>query len=383
MEIFYNKLVYFLEKFLNYKYWYLGTAIITVLAILFLTAPSYYALTKDFKPCSDCVSFQEEINRADHLLKPVSYPEFSHMANTQLRITVPVIAKLVGTRSKIVIFGIQEILGVGFLIITCLLSYRLTNDKVVSAIITLSIGFIYAGKAAFVDVEGLTDSFAYFFLVLALFTRNKLLALVSLILAFFTDERALLASSLVAIFYFLEFLEINKGKIGFYSFITARVFYILLSWILYFLIRFILFKLYGLHSPSSGVVVPDLHQLGYIFWDGLQGFWLPVVVGVVYLVMEKRFFILSLLIFSFLVMVISTTMVYDFTRSIAYIFPIIFISLYLMEKAMTNTQMRKIIILSCLISFLCGDGYYGVSRPPNYYQSVPVKVIEKVFLHEH
>ena len=114
MEIFYNKLVYFLEKFLNYKYWYLGTAIITVLAILFLTAPSYYALTKDFKPCSDCVSFQEEINRADHLLKPVSYPEFSHMANTQLRITVPVIAKLVGTRSKIVIFGIQEILGVEF-----------------------------------------------------------------------------------------------------------------------------------------------------------------------------------------------------------------------------------------------------------------------------
>jgi hypothetical protein len=383
MEIFYNKIIYFLEKYLNHKYWYIVTAIFTVLVIWFLTAPSYYALTKDFKPCGDCVDFQQEINRADHLFKPTQYPEYSHMANTQFRITVPVIAKFIGTRSKIVVFCIQEILGIIFLVITCLLSYRLTNDKIISAIVTLSIGFIYAGKAAFVDVLGLTDSFAYFFLILALFTRNKPLILISLLLAYFTDERAVLASSLVAIFYLLEFLEINKGKIDFFAAIQARIFYILLSWVLYFLIRFILFRLYGLSNPSSGVVVPDLHQLGYIFWDGLQGFWLLVVFGVIYLLIEKRFFVLSLLIVAFGVMVISTTMVYDFTRSIAYIFPIIFVSLFLMEKAMSKFQIRKIVILSCLICFLCGDGYFGFSAPPNYYQSLPIKVIEKVFLHEH
>jgi|GEM_PF-2503357 len=383
IEAFYNKWIHFLEKFLNHKYWYLITAIITVAVILFLTAPSYYALTKDFKPCDDCVNFQEEINRADHLFKPTKYPVLSHMANTELRLTVPVIARLTGTRSKIVIFCIQEVLGIGFLIITCLLSYRLTKDKIIAALITLSIGFIYAGKAAFVDIEGLTDSFAYFFLILALFTRSKPLIVISSLLAYFTDERALIASSLVAIFYFVEFLDLNPGKLSFYSFIKARVFYILLGWILYFTIRFILFKLYGLKNPASGVVTPDLRQLGYIFWDGLQGFWLLVVFGLIYLIIEKRFFILSLLIFAFLVMVISTTMVYDFTRSIAYIFPIIFVSLYLMERAMSKFQIRKIVILTCLICFLCGDGYYGVSRPPNYYRSVPVKAIEKVILHEH
>jgi hypothetical protein len=383
MEAFYNKLINFLEKFLNYKYWYLVTAIITVLVILFLTAPSYYALTKGFKPCSDCVNFQDEINRADHLFKPTKYPEYSHMANTQLRLTVPLIAKSVGTRSKVVVFIIQEIFGIIFLTIACLLSYRLTKDKVISAILTLSIGFIYAGKAAFVDIEGLTDSFAYFFLVLALFTRYKPLIIISLLLAYFTDERALLSSSLIAIFYFLEFLEINKDKINFYSFIKARVFYMLLSWILYFTIRFILFKLYGLYTPSTGVVVPDLHNLAYIFWDGLQGFWLLAVFGILYTIIEKRFFVLSLLIIAVLVIVISTSMVYDLTRSIAYIFPLIFVSLFLIEKAMNKFQIRKIIILSCLICFLCGDGYFGVSGPPRYYRSVPVKIIEKVFLHEH
>jgi hypothetical protein len=383
MEAFYNKLIYSLEKFLNRKYWYLATTIITVLVILFLTAPSYFALTKAFKPCSDCVDFQDEINRADHLFKPTKYPEYSHMANTQLRITVPVIAKLMGTRSKIVVFIIQEIFGISFLLITCLLSYRLTKDKIISAILTLSIGFIYVGKAAFVDVEGLLDSFAYFFLALALFTRNKPLILVSLLLAYFTDERALLSSSLIAIFYFLEFLEINKDKINFYSFIKARAFYMLLSWILYFTIRFILFKLYGLNNPSTGIVLPNLHNLAYIFWDGLQGFWLLVVFATLYIIIEKRFFILSLLIIAVLVIVISTSMVYDLTRSIAYIFPLIFVSLFLIEKAMNKFQVRKIIILSCLICFLCGDGYFGVFAPPRYYRSIPVKVVEKVFLHEH
>jgi hypothetical protein len=382
MEKFYNKLIARLEKFLNHKYWYLIAPMITVFVILFLTAPSYYALTKDFKPCSDCVNFQDEINRADHLFKPNQYREVSHMANTQLRITVPLIAKLIGTRSKIVIFIIQEILGVAFLIITCLLSYRLTKDKVTAAIMTLSIGFVYAGKAAFVDIEGMLDSFAYFFLILALFTRFKPLILVSLLSAYFTDERALLASSLVAIFYFLEFHELNKGRINFYSFIKARVFYILLSWMVYFLIRFILFKLYGLHSPSSGVVVPDIHQLGYIFWDGLQGFWLLVVFGVVYLMIERHYFIILLLTISFLVMVISTSMVYDFTRSIAYIFPIIFVALFLVQKALSKFQIRKIVILTCLICFLCGDSYYVVYSPARYYRSIPIKAIEKVFLHQ-
>jgi len=381
MENFYNKLIYFLEKFLNYKHWYLAITIIAVLVILFLTAPSYFALTKGFKPCSDCVDFQQEINRADHLFKPTKYPEYSHMANTQFRLTVPLIAKLIGTRSKIVIFCIQEIFGIIFLLITCLLSYRLTKDKIISAILTLSIGFIYAGKAAFVDIEGLTDSFAYFFLILALFTRFKPLILISLLLAYFTDERALLSSSLIAIFYFLEFLEIDK--INFYSFIKARVFYMLLSWVLYFTIRFILFNLYGLNNPSTGIVLPNLHNLAYIFWDGLQGFWLLVVFGTLYTIIEKRFFILSLLIIAVLVIVISTSMVYDLTRSIAYIFPLIFVSLFLVEKAMNKFQIRKIIILSCLVCFLCGDGYFGVFAPPRYYRSIPVKVIEKVFLHEH
>ncbi|MDR3695459.1 hypothetical protein [Mucilaginibacter sp.] len=382
MKDFYNKLIQFLEKFLNNKYWYLITSIIVALVILFLTTPSYYALTKGFKPCVGCVDFQDEINRADHILKPTIYGKASHMANLQLRLTVPMIAKLIGTRSKIVIFIIQEILGVGFLIITCLLSYRITKDKVIAAILTLSMGFIYAGKAAFVDVEGFTDSYAYFFLVLALFTLNKPLILISLTLAYFTDERALLASSLIAVFYFLEFLDINKGKIDFYSVIKSRVFYIILSWIFCFLIRFILFKLYGLNTPSSAVVIPDFHRLGYIFWDGLQGFWLLLAGGVLYLIIEKRFFILSLLILSFLVMVISTAMIYDFTRSIAYIFPIIFIALYLTEKAINKLQLRKLMIITCLICFLCGDGYFGEVNSPDYYQSVPVKIINKAFFHQ-
>src|ERR1700743_4032916 len=100
MENFYKRLISRLEKCLDHKYWYLGVAFLTVLAILFFATPSYYALSKDFKPCSDCVDFQDVINRADHLLKPSQYADASHMANTQLRITVPLIAKLMGTRSK-------------------------------------------------------------------------------------------------------------------------------------------------------------------------------------------------------------------------------------------------------------------------------------------
>ena len=383
MEVFYNKLIYFLERFLNHRYWHVTVAFITVLVILFLNAPSYFALTKEFKPCSDCVNFQEVINRADHLFKPTKYAEYSHMANTQFRLTVPLIAKLIGTRSKIVIFIIQEILGIIFLIITCLLSFRLTNDKIISAIITLSFGFIYAGKSAFVDMEGLLDSFAYFFMILALFASNKPLILSSLILAYFTDERAFLSSSLVAVFYFLEFLDTNNGKINFYAFFKARIFYVVLSWILCLITRFILFKIYGLYTPKSAAITFDLHQLGDIFWDGLKGFWLLLILGIVHLIIQKRFFILLLLTISILVVVIATCMVYDLTRSIAYIFPVIFVSLYLTAKAINKSQLLKIAIISCLISFLSVDSYFVSSGKPRYYQSAPIKIIEKVVLHEH
>jgi hypothetical protein len=383
MESFYNKLIYRFENLLSHKYWYLFVTAITIAAIFFFTSPSYYTLTKDFKPCEGCVSFQEEINRADYILHPIKYPEASHMANTQFRITIPLIAKLCGTRSVLVIFVIQEILGIWFFILTCLLSYRLTKDKVTAAIVTLSLGFIYAGKAAFVDIQGMTDSFAYFFLVLALYTRIKPLIVLSLLLSYFTDERALISSSLIGIFYFLEYLEITKGKIDIYQFIKAGVFYVLLSWILYFTIRFTLFKLYGLHNPVAGIDPPNVHQLGYVFWDGLQGFWLLLFFGIIYLVIEKRFFIIALLILSFLAVAISASMVYDLTRSIAYIFPMIFVSLFLIHKALNTAQLRKIVILSCLICFVCGDSYFGLSAPPDYYRSVPIKVIEKAFLHKH
>lgn len=383
MENFYNKLIFHLEKFLSHKYWYLTTAIITVIAIFFFTAPSYYTLTKDFKPCAGCASYQQVISRADHILHPIEYPKASHMANTQFRITVPLIAKLFGTRSVFVIFGIQEVLGVAFFILSCLTAYRITKDKIIAAVVALSLGFIYTGKAAFVDLQGMTDSFAYFFLVLALYTRNKPLIVLSLLLSYFTDERALISSSLVGIFYFIEYFDITKGKIDIYQFIKARVFYVLLSWILYFTIRFVLFKLYGLHNPVAGIDPPNVHQLGYVFWDGLQGFWLLVAFGVIYLITEKRFFIIALLILSFLAIAISASMVYDLTRSIAYIFPMAFVSLFLIQKALNTVQIRKIVMLSCLICFVCGDSYFGLNAPPDYYRSVPVKILEKAILRNH
>src|ERR1700744_6186718 len=121
-EELYNKIIARFDACLKYKYWYVYTALLTALIVLFISPPSYFPLTAQAVPCSTCVDFKEKINRADHILKPDKFRDADHMAKTQFRITIAVIAKLTGIRSMIGMFIIQEILGIVFLSLTCLLT---------------------------------------------------------------------------------------------------------------------------------------------------------------------------------------------------------------------------------------------------------------------
>jgi len=377
LESFYNRFIYSLESLLKPKYWYLYTALFTFAVICFLTAPNYFAFTKGYQSCPACVDYQAKINRADHLLKPDHYVDAYHMAKTQFRITVPLIAKITGIRSVIAMFMIQQLFGLLFLAIACLLTYKITSDKVISSILTLSLGFIYAGKAAFVDTVGFTDSFAYCFLLCALFTKNKPLLILNLQLAFFTDERAIITSSIIAIYFFVEYLQTTNNKFHWDTFVKSRLFVIFISWALCFLIRYLLHVFYGFRTPFDGFI--DFSAFGYFFWEGLKGFWLLVIGCCIYLFLEKRYFILVLVITAISIILATTAMVSDVTRSVAYIFPIIFLAVFIFEQAVSRAQLRKIVIIAGLISFLSADSFYVVGSQPIFYRSLPVKILDKLF----
>lgn len=375
----YHKFISFIDTLLKYRYWHLYTALFVAIVILFITVPSYFPLTKAAHPCSSCVNFQEKINRADHLFKPTHYPDGDHMAKTQFRLTIPVIAWATGIRSKAGIFAIQEAFGLLFLILTCLFTFRITGDKVIAAITTLSFGFLYAGKAAFADTQGFTDSFAFCFLLIALYTRSIPLMIISLLAAYFTDERAIVSSLILAVFFLTEYLNINNSKLVWKAVFKSKLFYILISWTACFIIRYYLHKAYGLYTPSSGASVINLNIWGYVFWEGLKGFWLIVLGAVAYLAGTRRWFILLLTIGSMVIMLLVTTMVADVTRSVAYIFPVIFLALYFLQKGATLFQIRKLVLLVSIICFLCTDNFYIVGQPQFFYKTTTIKVIGRLF----
>lgn len=336
-----NYIFKILNNFTNKKHWELKFALLLPLVILFFSFPPYYKLVPEYYDCWGAILTQKELPFTNHHYLPQS-----HEAKTQFRLVVPLIAKIFHL-SIVGILILQAILGIVALFMVVKIFSAILRDNTSALIFTLSFAFIWAGKSAFIEYRGLLDGYAFFFLIAAIYFRNPLVIFLAISLASWADERGLIASSLVVLYWMW-----NDEKP--LRWINKRTIAIILSWLCYFIIRYFLSKKYGLTTESDGanlsVFKNQIENFTISVWSGLEGFWALILLSLCVLIKKRETLFLSAVSFAILIIIAVAMSVFDITRSMAYLFPVMFISVSTLRNHLTIEQLRK---LSLIILALC------------------------------
>jgi hypothetical protein len=370
-----------IQKFTNSNNWKIKSTLLLVMAsFIFSTGPFFYLPTAFKNDNWNSFNFKKE-----NLFKQPPYKDVSHAAKKTFRITVPLIAKIFhfNNWATVAFIWLLNILILFFLLEFFL---QLTNDKTIAFLGTFAFTFIYAGHAGFTDIASWFDGAAYFFLLIALFSKQKWIIYFSIILACFTDERAFASSILVSIFHYLmnenksflqQLKQLSKTSISVAAILTAII------------LRLSLQQIFNLHTSSAGAsisnILNDSDFWGMGIWTFLEGYWLLILTLFLFLIYSKQYLKSTIFVSVIGVFIMGAFMVFDETRSGSYIFPIIFIAIAILKNELSITEWRILFLLIAVICFIF-PAYYIISDTSPYtlwYKPIFVRVLDFVNLKLH
>ena len=348
----------FANRFASGKYWYLKMAVLGYILTLLFSFPNYNQGEKWMR---------EGINK--QIEQPFTYHDYppeSHLAKRTFRITMPLIGKLLNLNITGLLI-LQSFFGFLFFILISKLVFAITSDKVLSFIICLGFTVVYVGKACFID-GGLFDGTAFFLLIIAMCFRNSLLIFFCVFLACYTDERAFISSFMLILWWILN--ENNYKNIKIRDIIIPNRFVrvVLLSIFAVFVTR-----LYLQHLFYASAHIVELSDVGFAtlksqlnivlfgLFSGIEFFWILIFAGALVLFQYKKFMLLFGYMALITSIIITASIVADQTRSIAYIFPMVFIALKIVYQDFSQSALRKLLLTIVFISFLFGT--YDVVGP--------------------
>ncbi|MEL7342634.1 MAG: hypothetical protein AAGM67_19275, partial [Bacteroidota bacterium] len=241
-----------IEEFCQLPHWRVWTMLIIAGIALLFAYPSYDLLFQE-QESTNFIHLRHQF--ASPFEASEAAPE-SHQAKRVFRLSIPVLAKLSGISSPIVFIAIQHLLGLGFFLLGIRLAERLFEDRTSAFLLLIAIGGIYLGKSFFWDTRGWFDGFAFFALLLAMYSPNVLVQWSSLSFAFWTDERAILASGLVWIWWKLQVYGQNRLDLKTLIKPDRITLTFVLAWGSYLAIRLWLSQTYEMSVPmgKSGAI---------------------------------------------------------------------------------------------------------------------------------
>jgi hypothetical protein len=276
-------------------------------------------------------------------------------------------------------FGFCRLLEIagGILIfyLSARLLHRLTDDRVAAFWGTMVVACIFAGTTSFVEFRGMFDGVAILLLVAAVFFKNPLLIGLCVFAGAWTDERALVASSLVMLYHLQSApLHLNTAVRRFFSGPCVATF---LAWLAYFAGRYYLVERLGLNADSGGVgfsvLANQLNNLPMGIWTGLEGAWILVVLGMIGLWLRKDYLVLGLQGLAVTAVIVVAMSVMDITRSMAYILPVLFLSVKQLNETETKQTVRSLLFTAFLVSFLW-PSYYAGGKEAIWWHSPPLPI---------
>jgi len=346
-----------LEKVTKGKYWTISATIIIAITCWVYFFPKYYVATTFLKPRYDTASVERRVMKTQ-IKKPfTALPDYgaAHPGKMQFRLTVPAIGYLFHLNYRQLLY-LQYILGVLFFWVLILLAIRCTSDKVAAVLAALGFAFTYVGINFFTDSVPYYDGFAFFFLACAMMYRSPVLVFSFVTLCCWTDERALIASALVIVWWQTITSEGDFSVRRFFQFARPSL-AVVCAWGVYFITRYLLMSHYGLRMSTQDLFSLEewnkhpMQTVAGIF-AGLRFFWVVVVLGFAWLVQHKKYFLALVLFAISSALVLSSAMVKDHLRSIAYLYPIIIIFLYVLgQYPEKKSSIRHVLLAVALLCF--------------------------------
>jgi len=360
-----DRFIGFLNRFSQSRFWIFKSALLFAIISVFFAFPPYNHVINNsikFKNATDWGGYHDIYTmvgkQIENPMMVVPAMEGRQMEKRQFRLTMPVIGHILHT-TPLGLIILQHVFGI-FLFAVCIaLGARITNDRVLGLLIGLGFAFVYTGEACFVDLFPWFDGSAYLFLALAMWSRKPIFIFLFVLLAAYTDERALMASAFV--FTWWKMQETGNAGLNLKRILLPAKFTmaVLLAWGVYFTGRSILSDHFGFLTHSGHMHGKDAAYTWTYqqFWFGIlssiKWFWVVIIAGFLLLFKQKK---PGLVLFTLVPLMISLTaalLVHDVTKSAGYVFPLVFIFLFLFhQQGETVRNLRYFMLIIVVLCFL-------------------------------
>lgn len=276
-----------------------------------------------------------------------------HDAKLAFRLTLPLTMKVLHIDWR-GLLAIQFGLGILMLALVGKIAMDLFGDRIVALASVFGVASIYAGKAAFLQLGGMGDAYAFAFLTVAVAFRSPPVIAVAVIAACFTDERAVIVSPLLVVYWAMRHSDGHRP-----DWFNPQTLTVAGAILVAGIIRLVLMFGYGLHIPIGAgkdvgfsVLPINLPNVQYELPHVLAGLWLWPLVACIILVRHRWWFSLLAIAGVTGAIVAASFMVLDVDRSLAYTLPVVFVSMAIAAWAgLAREDLRSIAILGFLVSF--------------------------------
>ena len=359
-----------LKSFLSDKYWAYKITLVVLLLSLFFAFPSLGS-GNDADLSKRVLAVQSQINDLE------TFWRTSEPTNAMFRITVPLIAKALGLGLQGTLV-LQYLTGILIFLFVALITERETGDRLTAFYLTAMVGLIYPGCAAFLEGRFYFDSFAYLFLIAALWFRSPVIIGPLILLAGFTDERALIAAGFVFLWWVIQSQQ-EYGKVK--SFINIRSMAVLIALLIYVILRLMIQRMFSVQtwSESRGefLFFDQINNGPMGLWTGLEGGWLLVFLGCVALWLCKKWLVLFSFIGIISIQAVAGLAVVDITRSMGYLLPAVLVALLVLVKE-KEIRINSFVMIAALISLLWPAYGAGGNSTIWLFYPFPIQVIRMI-----
>ena len=359
-----NKINSKISLMLTGKLWMIKVTLFALILSLFFASPSFTSDRSDIlTKRAAAVAMQIE----DLQL----FWETNEPSNAMFRVTVPLIASMLGIGLKGTLV-LQFLTGILIFLLVGSIVERETGNRLIAFYATLLVALIYPGTAAFLESRYYFDSFAYLFLLAALWFRSPVSIGFLVLLAGFTDERALIASGFVFLWWTIkEGGDYSRSK----SFFNKRSVAVVIALIIYIGIRLFLQSHYGIQTWSEArsefLLFDQINNSVMGIWSGLEAGWILVSLATIVMIIKERWLALSVFVGVIAVQVVAALSVVDITRSMGYLLPSLLVAILILVKE-KEVNLKTYVVVACFVSLIALN--YGVGGKSSIWLFYPLPI---------
>jgi len=353
-----------ISQILASKHWLIKVTLFALLLSLFFASPDVTSDPSDILT-KRATAVAAQIEDLQH------FWETSEPTNAMFRITVPLIASVLGIGLKGTLI-LQFLTGILIFLLVGSLVERETGNRLIAFYATLLVALIYPGTAAFLESRYYFDSFAYLFLLAALWFRSPVSIGLMVLLAGFTDERALIASGFVFLWW-----TIKEGGdyYRFKSFFNKRSLAVVVALFVYIGIRLFLQRHYGIETWSEArsefLLFDQINNSVSGMWSGLEAGWLLIALAIIAMTIKKRWLVLTVFVTVIAVQIVAALAVVDITRSMGYLLPSILVAILILFKEQ-EVNLKNYVMVACFVSLIALN--YGVGGKSSIWLFYPLPI---------